>query len=169
MTPQSQKKPPKTLVTVIFKKWKKQKQWHDKTIIKIIWGFFHLDCPHSKSSRNSSWTWVFVFFSWEQKQTSMCFGFHTKQITYQQLRTWTNLVSLRSICMRISSQASHMHVSDRCRYCRRVEMWVNLRAILVTSGRQSDNKPVSSWVGKKKTETLVVFLYLCFLLCFSPS
>lgn len=85
----------------------------------------HLDCPHSRSSRNSSWTWVLVFFS--------C----------------TNLVSRRSICMRMSSHASHIQVSERCRYCSRVEMWVNLRAILVTSGRQSDNNPVSSW--KKKT------------------
>lgn len=49
----------------------------------------------------------------------------------------------------MSSHASHMHVSDRCRYWTRVEMWVNLRAILVTSGRQSDNKPVSSWTSKK--------------------
>ena len=61
------------------------------------------------------------------------------------LLTWTNLVSLRSICMRMSSQASHIHVSERCRYFSRVEMWVNLRAILVTSYRQSDNNPVSNW------------------------
>lgn len=50
--------------------------------------------------------------------------------------------------MRMSSQASHIHVSERCRYCSRVEMWVNLRAILVTSDRQSDNNPVSNWKTK---------------------
>lgn len=89
--------------------------------------------------------------------------------------TWTNLVSRRSICMRMSSQASHMQVSDSLRYCtltstshmsvtysRRglrdpgyhnthltltcssVEMWVNLNAILASSGRQSDSSLVSS-------------------------
>lgn len=77
----------------------------------------------------------------------MCWRFLMFDDWYRNLRllTWTNLVSRRSICMRMSSQASHMHVRERCRYCSRVEMWVNLRAILVTSGRQSDNRPVSSW------------------------
>ncbi|TNN38268.1 hypothetical protein EYF80_051562 [Liparis tanakae] len=52
----------------------------------------------------------------------------------------------------MSSQASHMQVSDRCRYCSRVEMWVNLRAIRVTSGRQSDSNLVSSWKQQQQQQ-----------------
>lgn len=91
-----------------------------------------------------------MFFSYEEgeiRHLSCCLIL--ANLDYKpRLLTWTNLVSRRSICMSMSSQASHIHVSERCRYCSRVEMWVNLRAILVTSGRQSDNNPVSSWKCK---------------------
>lgn len=48
-------------------------------------------------------------------------------------------------------------------------MCVNLRAILVTSGRQSDSKLVSSWKKQKhNTELRVVGVFVRFLRFFSP-
>lgn len=89
---------------------------------------------------------LFLYERTKNKNVTTCLIFCS---VIPSLLTWTNLVSRRSICIRMSSQASHMQVRDRCRYCSSVEMWVNLRAILVTSGRQSDSSPVSSCRTRK--------------------
>lgn len=115
----------------------------------------YLAWPHSSSSRNSSWTWVLVFFSCKTKTinsktlrnnkkwllwitvhyciymyfqgeafkcTNECYCIGYLIFACMWLAgmwwalTWTNLVRRRSICIRMSSHASHIQVRERRKY-----------------------------------------------------
>lgn len=71
---------------------------------------FHLDCPHSRSSRNSSWTWVLVFFSWEHRRHDPEYGGPEVPITLTQTHVKTrmkvNKAKLKNIIFWKSKQNS---------------------------------------------------------------